>query len=209
MKGLRLTGLLFAAAALGACGENVRTPLDGLGLFEAPQAPDPFMVMTRAPLRMPSSAALPEPVPGERSPLEPTPLIDAQVALIGRPAAGSAAVTSPGEQALLASANAAAAPADIRTTLVADLENPDEAYTPPSLFDLFFGDDAVAEGEIVDPEAEARRLMASGAQVPVDPNAVAEEEDTPTLTVDEDNPDLFPTIQRTGTTQRAPTSTQP
>lgn len=178
---MRVPAVLVLALplALGACA-GFRTPFDSL--LAPPQAPDAFLVLSRAPLQMPPSLALPEPRPGAVSPLEPTPLVDAQVALLGRPvdAAGGAA-PSAGEQSLLAAAGAAAADPDIRATLVAeaDPDRADKPYEAPSLFALVFGDETLEPEDVIDPGAEARRLAAEGVITPLDPNALPPEAPLP------------------------------
>lgn len=166
---------LLLPLLLGACS-GIRTPLDGL--FAAPESPDAFLVLSRAPLRMPQTLDLPAPRPGEVSPLEPTPLIDAQVALLGRPvdrAVGTGPST--GEQALLTAAGSASADPNIRTALVADADPDTQAgpYEPPSLYSFIFGDDEIEPTDVIDASAEARRLADTGVITPVDPNAVPPE----------------------------------
>lgn len=202
----RLAALAALPVLLGACS-GVRTPLDGL--FEPPPTPDAFMVISRAPLEMPTNLALPEPRPGEVSPLDPTPLTDAQVALLGRPVSNeTAGAPSPGEQALLDAAGAASSDPDIRTTLVAenDPDRPDQPYKAPTIFALLFGDEAAEPEDVIDASAEARRLALEGVAVPVDPNAELPDDGSRPGDVDADNPELYPAIVRGN---RRPTNTFP
>ncbi len=163
--------LAAAVALLGGC-DQIRTPINGL--FAAPEPPDAFLVLSRAPLRMPPSMALPEPRPGETSPLEPTPLTDAQVALLGRPATPAGTAPSAGERALLDAADAAAAQPDIREVLAieSDPDLNEGPYEPPSIFALVFGEDTIEPEDVIDPTVESRRLAAEGFLTPVDPDEV-------------------------------------
>lgn len=151
-------------------------------------APDEFQVIARKPLRMPMSAALPEPRPGAPSPLDPTPQRDAAVALLGPDFRPVATVPSGGEQALLAAANAAAADPTIRQTLAADDRSASEEYRLPTIWELFgFGGEAAPE-DAIDPAAEARRLQSQGIPAPVDPNYRPAEPETVVV----QDPNLYP-----------------
>ena len=173
-------GVAAAAAALLALGgcERIGNPFVVLG--SKPPAPDEFQVITRKPLRMPMSVALPEPRLGTPSPLEPDPNRDAIVALLGPGAAPVGTGTSRGEQALLSAADVAASNPEIRQTLATEGDGggPNEPYEPPSIFELFGAAEAAPE-DVIDPAEEARRLQREGvAAAPVDPadRPVVEEE---------------------------------
>jgi hypothetical protein len=170
-SGRRRLGQAAAAMALLAllgC-DRIGNPFVVLG--SKPPAPDEFQVINRKPLRMPASAALPEPRPGAPSPLDPDPNRDAIVALLGSDAAPQGPGTSRGEQALLSAADVAASNPEIRQTLTVEREggSPNEPYEPPSIFELFGAYDAPPE-DVIDPAEEARRLQSEGvAAAPIDP----------------------------------------
>ncbi len=158
---------LGALGALGGC-DTIGNPFVVLG--SKPPAPDEFQVITRKPLVMPPSAALPEPRLGEASPLDPTPNRDAELALLGTDARPVEAGTSQGEQALLAAADVAASNPEIRQTLALDKVDSNEPYEPPSIFELL-GTTEAPPKDAIDAPAEARRLQAEGvAAAPIDPN---------------------------------------
>ena len=175
-------GLTAMLLALPACG-TIGSPLEALGARIPP--PDEFQVIAQKPLVMPALGSLPEPRPGAPSPLDPDPHRDAIQALFG--ASGSPVVSaiapSAGELVLLNSANAAAASSEIRVQI--EQERIQEAAAKPyearSLGDAlgFGGGEQLDESELLDPEAEARRLRHEGYLTPVDPNAAVEEEEAP------------------------------
>jgi hypothetical protein len=180
-RAVKLAGPAGATAillALAACG-TIGNPLEALGAKIPP--PDEFQVITHKPLMMPPSADLPEPRPGAASPLDPDPHSDALVALLGARGSKVAADAAPttGEQALLASANAAAVSSEIRVQIEQDkiAEKSGKDYQPPSLAELVgFGtsEKKLDESELLDPAVEARRLQSAGQLTPVDPNATVE-----------------------------------
>lgn len=176
-------GQVAAAAvllALPGC-DSIGNPFVVLG--SKPPAPDEFQVLARKPLRMPPSAALPEPRPGEPSPLEPDPNRDAVVALLGTdvgPPPPSGPGRSQGEAALLSAADASASNTEIRQTLALESQEgySNEPYEPPSIFELFGVYEAPPE-DVIDAAAESRRLQSEGvAAAPIDPadRPVLEEE---------------------------------
>jgi hypothetical protein len=174
-KGLAGAAAVAALLALVGC-DRIGNPLQVLS--SKPPAPDEFQVITRKPLMMPATVALPEPRPGAPSPLEPDPNREAELALLGTAAAPVATGTSRGEQALLSAADVAASNPDIRQTLAADEDGRNEPYEPPTIFELFGTAEAPVE-DAIDPAAEARRLQAEGvAAAPIDPSdrPVIEEE---------------------------------
>ncbi len=186
-KTLRAIVLAAPVLTLVACGDN--SPL--AGITSRPPAPDEFSVLSRKPLQMPGSVALPEPRLGERSALEPDPNRDAIVALLGRSAANRSQAASAGEGALLNAANAAAEQTAIRQILEEETRaaEEDKPYEAPSLFDLFTDDgEKLDPGELINPGAESRRLQTEGlAAAPIDPAALPPEssEATPTDPDDE------------------------
>jgi hypothetical protein len=170
--------LLLAAPLLAGCSDGWRTTL---GLKQT--APDEFKVAEREPLTMPPSLSeLPAPQPGARRPQATSPRMQAQQALFagatsgqgtvaatasGGLSGGSAAAASgrlsDGEQRLLARANADAAPADIREVVAREAEAQAEALRGP-LDDYIFWRDPELPGEVVDADAEAKRLRDNRAQ---------------------------------------------
>jgi hypothetical protein len=168
--GQRLGQAAAVAALLALLGcDRIGNPFVVLG--SKPPAPDEFQVITRKPLRMPTSLALPEPRPGAPSPLEPDPNRDAVVALLGTDAAPQGHAAGRGEQALLSAADVAASNPEIRQTLAEDRDegNRNEPYEPPSIFELLGAYEAPPE-DVIDPAEEARRLQREGvAAAPIDP----------------------------------------
>lgn len=178
-KGTVLVAL--AVTALGGC--------DRLGgAFDAfrqkRQGPDEFSIVSRAPLQIPGSTALPEPKPGTLSPLDPQPQKQAIEALLGPRGAVTAAGTGPdgtpataggssrGEQALLSSAKAASASSQIRVQLEQDRIEEEESaeYEPPTLVELLSDEKETVDPELVlEPNAESRRLQTAGVAAPVNP----------------------------------------
>lgn len=176
----RIAGVAGAIALLGAC-DRLGNPLEALGAPIPP--PDEFQVTHNEPLVVPKTYSLPEPTPGAPSPRAPRPEQEAMAALLGTDATaetvvGTAAEPSPGEQRLLAAANAASASGDIRMQLQEDKRRAAESkpYEPPTVAELLGlgGDEKkIDETQVIDPEAEAERLRAEGIPVPVDPEAAA------------------------------------
>lgn len=173
MKAMR-TFLLggVAALALTAC-DRIGSPFDALGGKRA--TPDEFRVVTRKPLNMPGGAArLPEPRLGERSPLEHDPGGDAREALTGE-RTGASSGGSAGESALVAAATANTPNSTAAAGLAereAELDK-NKPYEPPTVMEMLNLDGRPAE-DVLDPDAEARRLRAGGtAKTPVNPNDAA------------------------------------
>jgi hypothetical protein len=160
--------LLLAAPLLAGCSDGWRTTL---GLKQT--APDEFKVAEREPLTMPPSLSeLPTPQPGAGRPQATSPRTRAQQALLAGATAGqvTAASTtasggqlSAGEQRLLARANAGAAPDNIRQVVSREAEARAEAQRG-FLDDYIFWRDPPLPGEVVDAEAEAKRLRDNRAQ---------------------------------------------
>ena len=170
--------LLLAAPLLAGCGDGWRKTL---GLKQT--APDEFKVAEREPLTMPPSLSeLPTPRPGAGRPQATSPRMQAQQALFAGATSGQGTVAatasgglsggsgaaangrlSDGEQRLLARANADAAPADIREVVAREAEAQAEALRGP-LDDYIFWRDPELPGEVVDADAEAKRLRDNRAQ---------------------------------------------
>ncbi len=185
-KGLGQAVAIAALVALGGC-DRIGNPF--VVLSSKPPAPDEFQVITRKPLMMPPTDALPEPRLGAPSPLDPTPNRDAELALLGTDVGPPPVGSSQGEQALLSAADVAASNPEIRQTLSQDATGSNEPYEPPTIFELLGASEAPPK-DAIDAAAEARRLQAEGvAPAPIDPNErpVVEEE-----VVEEASP--YPTV---------------
>ena len=174
-RAARVSVLALMVPMIAAC-DSLSGPFDAI--TARPPAPDEFAVLSRKPLKMPGSVALPEPRLGERSALEPDPETDAIVALLGRSAVTRVQTASQGEAALLSAANAASEQIEIRQILEAETLAAEEnkPYEVPSLFD-FFDDEGnkVDKETLINPAVESRRLQAEGvAAAPVDPAAIPE-----------------------------------
>lgn len=166
MKPLAATALLALAAACGSGDSSDDRGLVerlSLGSFEAPEE---FAVLPQKPLTLPDDLnELPVPTPGAASRVDLTPEADALVALSGR--AQRAPATS-SENALLATAGAGQRAPNIRALLAEE----DAAYRENNrglLLDRLFGN--VSDGDIyarqvLDAEAELRRLRQQGVWVP-------------------------------------------
>ena len=151
--------LMMVLLAIGACG-NVRKEL---GLTKS--SPDEFRVVSRAPLTVPPNFSLRPPQPGAPRPQTGTPTDQARRTVFGlegqEPSLNEVMPEdgrSVGERALLASAGAAGADANIRTVIDAETERIN-AEDEDLLEFLVFWKPKPPPGVLVDPEAEARRLQ--------------------------------------------------
>lgn len=153
----RLTvGCCALTLALSACSDFRAA----IGLDK--RAPDEFAVVSQAPLILPPDYRLRPPEPGAARPTETSPREDAETAVFegARPedaGAEDAEGRTPGEAALLDRAGAADADPGIRRLL--DREHATRAEEAEGLLDeLLFWRENAPPDEVVDPEAEARRL---------------------------------------------------
>jgi hypothetical protein len=145
--------------ATGGCSNIKET----LGLSK--QSPDEFKVVSRAPLSMPPDYNLKPPTPGAPRPQEGTPRDQAQQAVLGLapdaiPPIGegeSDTAQSSGESALLQSAGASGVDPNIRQ-LVDTETSEDEANSKTLADSLIFWRDPEPYGEVVDPQAEQKRI---------------------------------------------------
>lgn len=164
----RIAILAGLALALAAC-EGAKQQL---GLTKQP--PDEFRVQARAPLSLPPDFSLRPPAPGATRPQEGDTQAQARRALVGAGQSGEGSngfsfsgaapveTRSAGELALLRQAGAGQGDPDIRQIIdretdVYNAENRDFLET------LVFWRDEEPPGEIVDAEAEARRLRENAA----------------------------------------------
>ena len=132
--------------------------------------PDEFKVMTRAPLAVPPDFSLRPPAPGEPRPQEGTATQQAKQVIFRATdnAEPTFAEAMPGdsrtlgERALLAEANVDQSQSDIR--LVVERESQTLREEDGYLYDvLVFWRDEPPPGQIIDAEAEARRLQENAA----------------------------------------------
>ena len=149
---------LCGVLALAACSGDEMTRTFGL----TRDAPDEFRVTTRAPLSMPPDlATLPPPAPGTARPQELTQEQAAQAVLSPDTVLErSNAQSSPGQQALVASAGPAA-PRDIRARVDGEsqLDRPGQSFTDR----LMFWRDSPPPGTVVDAKRESQRLRQDAA----------------------------------------------
>lgn len=175
----RLLALAGAVVLTVSGCESVGNPVDILTGKRS--KPDEFQVIARDELRLPGSlspSALPTPVPGAVSPLDPDPQAEAIAALSGAGAPQPARTTiSRGEAELLEAANANAADPAIRQQIATENVEiaANEPYEAPTLIELLSGDPGYDADDVINPNAEARRLQGSGAAAPVNPAALSEE----------------------------------
>lgn len=157
----RLTAVALLAGtalALAACG-NSDTLSRTFGVTR--DAPDEFMVTTRAPLSMPPDFALRPPRPGAPRPMEQSERQQAEEALapqtaLGQPQSGD----SPGQDALVQDAGPAASN-QIRQQVDADarMQQADSGFVSK----LLFWRSPTPQGIVVDPQKEAQRLRENAA----------------------------------------------
>jgi len=156
--------LLGALTLLSGCSGTDVTRTFGL----VREAPDEFMVTTRAPLSMPPDYALRAPRPGASRPQELSSRSAAEATL----APGAALVSNtgqmtPGQQALLqASGGPAAAGIRAKVDAEASTERTDRSFTDR----LLFWRARPSAGIVVDPAQETQRLRSNAAlgQDPLD-----------------------------------------
>jgi hypothetical protein len=165
-----MAALAIAVPALvGGC-TSVK---EQLGLTK--QSPDEFKVVSRAPLSMPPDYNLRPPTPGAPRPQEGSSRDQAAAAVFGYPGAGlqpdqippigegeSESAQSSGESALLQSAGASGVDPNIRT-LVDGETAADEADSETLADTLVFWRDPEPYGDVVDAEAEQKRLQENEA----------------------------------------------
>jgi len=141
---------------LSGCGGGLTRTL---GLTR--DAPDEFMVTTRAPLVVPSTLDLPPPNPGAPRPQEQPERLQAEQALVPQTALGTGpAPDSPGQEALVRLAGPPASP-DIRKEVNAEtnLDRPRQTLTER----LMFWEPPPQPGMVVDATKESQRLRENAA----------------------------------------------
>ena len=165
MTARRTVSAMALLALVSACG-NASQLRRSVGIDVPP--PDEFMVISRAPLSMPSDlGALPPPQPGAPSLVEPDPQGDARAALAGAGAATVTTPASPAEQALVARAG----PSDpmIRATLreEADTGAGERRFGLDSFLGFKIQQNPGAEAETLNAREESERLRSTGVAAPV------------------------------------------
>lgn len=156
--GLRAVGLLACGACLLAgCSTDLSR---SFGLSR--DAPDEYMVTTRAPLSMPPDFTLRPPRPGAPRPQEQSERRQAEEALVPQTALNppSQTVNSPGEAALLQEIGPPA-PSDIRQRV--DQSARQEAENESFVDKLLFWRKPDTRDVVVDPQKEAQRLRENAA----------------------------------------------
>ena len=155
--------LLAVATLLPGCSGTDVTRTFGL----VREAPDEFMVTTRAPLSMPPDYALRAPRPGATRPQELSSRNAAEGTLAPGAVLAPSGQMSPGQQALLQAGGSPAA-ADIRDKVDAEAstERTDRSFTDR----LLFWRARPSPGLVVDPAQETQRLRSNAAlgQDPLD-----------------------------------------
>ncbi|HEY3846169.1 MAG TPA: DUF3035 domain-containing protein [Acetobacteraceae bacterium] len=155
LAALLLTG---STLALASCG-NGDTLSRTFGLTR--DAPDEFMVTTRAPLSMPPDFSLRPPRPGAPRPMEQSERTQAEEALapqtaLGTPQGGD----SPGQDALVQAAGPSASN-QIRQQVDADARM--QQGNTSFVSKLLFWQTPQPAGIVVDPQKEAQRLRENSA----------------------------------------------
>lgn len=163
-KAFRLAGAAALVLALGAC-EGVKSQL---GLVKS--SPDEFRVVSRAPLSLPPEFNLRPPEPGLARPQEGSPTNQARRAVFRADGPNTALLSeatpgdqrSVGERSLLKAAGADSADPNIRVVVNSEtqqINNEADSFVDT----LVFWRNAPIPGEIVDAEAESKRLRENTA----------------------------------------------
>jgi Protein of unknown function (DUF3035) len=160
MPGPRLHILVPAGCLLVLAGCSRDSLQRSFGLVR--DAPDEFVVTTRAPLSVPPDFALRPPMPGAPRPQEQSATASAEATLAPQTALtpDAGAVDSAGQQALLAAAGPPA-PAGIRQMV--NTEAAREASSASLTDRLMFWRSPQPAGVVVDPQKEAQRLRDDAA----------------------------------------------
>jgi hypothetical protein len=166
---VRAGAIVLVGAALVGCSDNAKKQL-GLGK----NSPDEFKVVSRAPLTLPPNFALRPPAPGQVRPQEGSATQQARQAVFRaepkQAASAGVVLAEPvenqnltsGEQALLKSAGAGNADPDIRRVVdseTARINSESETF----IDSLIFWREDPPPGEIIDANAESRRLREASA----------------------------------------------
>ena len=167
---LLLAALAVSLPALAGGCSSLKEPL-----CLTKQSPDEFKVVSRAPLSMPPDYNLRPPTPGAPRPQEGTTRDQAAAAVFGYPGAGlqpdqippigegeAEAAQSSGESALLQSAGAGGVDPNIRS-LVDSETAADQADSETLADTLVFWRDPEPYGDVIDAEAEQKRLQENAA----------------------------------------------
>jgi hypothetical protein len=155
LAALLLTGSTLALTACSGSADLSRT----FGLTR--DAPDEFLVTTRAPLSMPPDFSLRPPRPGAPRPMEQSERTQAEEALVPQTALGTPqGGDSPGQDALVQAAGPAVS-GQIRQQVDADarMQNANSGFVDK----LLFWRSQEPKGIVVDPTREAQRLRENAA----------------------------------------------
>ncbi|MDJ1009331.1 MAG: DUF3035 domain-containing protein [Paracoccaceae bacterium] len=159
-NGVRLVSAVILAVALAGCSRGGAEP--ELLNLRSDGTPDEFSILPTGPLEEPASyAALPEPNPGGRSRLDPTPEADAVAALGGRP---GVAASRGGDAALLAATGRFGVTSGIRQQLAAEdlaFRQQNRGRPLERLFNINVYFDAY-EPQTLDQYRELQRFRAAG-----------------------------------------------
>ena len=152
---LLLTGTTLALAACSNSDTLSRT----FGLTR--DAPDEFMVTTRAPLSMPPDFSLRPPRPGAPRPMEQSERTQAEEALVPQAALGSPQGGDSAGQDAIVQAAGPTPPAQIRQEVDSDarMQQADTSFVSK----LLFWQTPPPPGIVVDPQKEAQRLRQNAA----------------------------------------------
>jgi hypothetical protein len=153
---LLLTG---TALTLAGCSGNSDTLSRTFGLTR--DAPDEFMVTTRAPLSMPPDFSLRPPRPGAPRPMEQSERTQAEEALVPQTALGTPQGGDSAGQNALVQAAGPTPPAQIRQQVDSDarMQQADTSFVSK----LLFWQTPPEPGTVVDPQKEAQRIRQNAA----------------------------------------------
>ena len=166
MRGV-LTGIfIVAAVGLAGCSDGLRD------LRSNDEGPEEFDVLPVKPLSPPTDySSLPTPTPGGRNLVDPTPNLDAVVALGGTASAATTTSVSTSDTALLAQTRRYGVDSSVRGTLAEADEKFRTRQNRFSRFKLFpvDRDQQAYRREALDPFEEAERYRRAGFGTPTSP----------------------------------------
>jgi DUF3035 family protein len=165
METSRFRGRLFAASLLAGCALALAACGNGDSLSRTfgltRDAPDEFMVTTRAPLSMPPDFSLRPPRPGAPRPMEESEQHQAETALVPQAALGTQPGGESAGQAALVQEAGPAVTNSIRAQVDADarMDQANNGFVDQ----LLFWRRTEPQGIVVDPQKEAQRLRENAA----------------------------------------------
>ncbi len=153
-----LLSTIFVLPLMTGCG-NVK---NSLGLVK--ESPDEFAVITRAPLEIPSTLALPPPIPGMQRPQETSTFDSASEAVLGKKVQKQDE-SSAAESALLNKAGAKSTNPNIRAVVNKETQEMHDRNKPVAEKLLNIGGDKnEASATVVDPIKEMERIQKNKAE---------------------------------------------